>query len=288
MIRKTIIELLTALSALFLLAGCIQLPETERKTETTESAGTVTAEAYLTAEYTYEAGVEESLFVTELDPRYLLLANKEHPLGSTYMPKDLCTLTCATNGGKEIELERRAAEALYAMLDEMRGSGITDVSVTSAYRSYQYQVDLFNYYLQVEQNTLTPDAYRFFGEAYIIEQYVNKGKTGLGVADARRVVESYSAPPGKSEHQSGLCVDLITSSMAGLTEAFEDTAAFRWLSQNAYRFGFILRYPKGKENITGYSYEPWHYRFVGREAATEIWVGNLTLEEFLGGSGTQQ
>jgi D-alanyl-D-alanine carboxypeptidase len=66
-----------------------------------------------------------------------------------------------------------------------------------------------------------------------------------------------------------------------LTEAFEDTEAFAWLAQNAYKFGFILRYPKGKEDITGYTYEPWHYRFVGREAATDIYNGGTTLEQYL-------
>ena len=66
-----------------------------------------------------------------------------------------------------------------------------------------------------------------------------------------------------------------------LTTAFENTEAFAWLAKNAYKFGFILRYPKGKENITGYTYEPWHYRFVGREAATDIHVGELTFEQYL-------
>ena len=75
------------------------------------------------------------------------------------------------------------------------------------------------------------------------------------------------------------------TSTAGLTQAFENTDAFRWLSVNAYRFGFILRYPADKVDITKYSYEPWHYRFVGREAATEITLRNLTLEEFLGEVG---
>ena len=70
--------------------------------------------------------------------------------------------------------------------------------------------------------------------------------------------------------------------MDGLTTAFEDTEAFAWLCDNAYKFGFILRYPKDKDGITGYTYEPWHYRFVGREAATDIYFGKLTLEEYLG------
>ena len=70
--------------------------------------------------------------------------------------------------------------------------------------------------------------------------------------------------------------------MTDLDLSFENTQAFAWLSQNAYRFGYILRYPRGKEGITGYTYEPWHYRFVGREAATDIYMGKITLEEYLG------
>ena len=101
----------------------------------------------------------------------------------------------------------------------------------------------------------------------------------LSEEDALKVVLSYSALPGASEHQSGLCVDFVTSSVM-LKPAFENTDAFDWLSQNAYRFGFILRYPQDKTEITGFSYEPWHFRFVGREAATEIYFRNLTLEEF--------
>ena len=100
--------------------------------------------------------------------------------------------------------------------------------------------------------------------------------------EIKNVVLTYSAAPGTSEHQTGLCVDFITEDMGGnLTEAFEDTTAFAWLSENAYKFGFILRYPKGKEDITGYTYEPWHYRFVGREAATDIHFSRLTLEQYL-------
>jgi D-alanyl-D-alanine carboxypeptidase len=79
-------------------------------------------------------------------------------------------------------------------------------------------------------------------------------------------------------------VDFITSDMNNsLTVDFETKAAFAWLRENAHTFGFILRYPKGKEEITGYSYEPWHYRFVGREAATEIRAAGITLEEYLSG-----
>jgi len=92
-----------------------------------------------------------------------------------------------------------------------------------------------------------------------------------------------SAAPGTSEHQSGLCVDFYTTSMTnGLNnEEFEKTSAFLWLSANAHKYGFILRYPEDKSEITSYDYESWHYRFVGRRAATEMYLSGLCLEEYL-------
>jgi D-alanyl-D-alanine carboxypeptidase len=104
----------------------------------------------------------------------------------------------------------------------------------------------------------------------------------LDQEQATAIVETYSSRPGQSEHQSGLCVDLITSTMSGLDESFEKTDAFAWLQKNAAHFGFILRYPKGDDGITGYTYEPWHYRFVGKAAALEITATGITLEEYLG------
>ena len=99
--------------------------------------------------------------------------------------------------------------------------------------------------------------------------------------DAARIANFYSAKAGQSEHHTGLCVDLMTEDMKQLDETFANTRAFAWLRENACRFGFILRYPKEKETVTGYCYEPWHYRFVGTEAATEMRERNLTLEEYL-------
>jgi len=95
-------------------------------------------------------------------------------------------------------------------------------------------------------------------------------------------VLKYSAKPGTSEHQTGLCVDFITDSMNNnLTNAFEGTAAFMWLSQNAYKYGYILRYPDDKKDVVYYNYESWHYRFVGRTAACEIYEKGICLEEYL-------
>ena len=280
--KRSLFYSLLLLSLALLLQGCIQLRPNE--TDTGREQPTLPEDPmheYETAVYVYQSDVDEDVLLTELSSEYLLLANKVYALTQDYAPETLSKLTCATYGGKTVELELRTARALYEMLDEMRADGVTDIMVTSGYRSYDYQLDLYNYYLGLESATISQEAYRYFGYAYIKANYLDKGATKLSAADARRLVSSYSAEPGKSEHQTGLCLDFVTSK-AGLTVEFEETEAFLWLSENAYKFGFILRYPEDKESVTGYTYEPWHYRFVGREAATDIYFGNLTLEEYLG------
>ena len=258
--------------------------------ETTEkerpSAPAAPTFLYQTMTYEYKTDVSASIdfLTTEMSEDYLTLANKSYPLGDDYEPEGLVELTCPTDNGKTVYLESRTAQALYAMLKEMQADGVTDIKVTSGYRSYVYQQQLYQSYLKIEKSKITPEAYAYFGADYIKTTYTDKGLTQLSPEDATKVVLSYSAPAGMSEHQTGLCVDFVTSSNTGLTTAFENTEAFAWLSQNAYRFGFILRYPESKTAVTGYSYEPWHFRFVGREAATEIALRSLTLEEFLGAS----
>lgn len=282
--KRNLLCILITLSLSLALQGCIQLRPDEGDTQKEQpTLPEDPTHAYENAVYTYRSEVDEDVLLTNLSSAYLLLANKEYVLGRDYEPASVTTLSCATNGGKTVELETRTAQALYEMLDEMKADGVTDVAVTSGYRSYDYQVDLNNYYIGLESSQISEDAYRHFGHAYIKANYLDKGETKLTRTDAEAVVRSYSAEPGKSEHQTGLCIDFVTSTV-GLTEAFENTEAFAWLSENAYRFGFILRYPKGAEGITGYTYEPWHYRFVGREAATDMYFGNLTLEEYLGAS----
>ena len=87
-----------------------------------------------------------------------------------------------------------------------------------------------------------------------------------------------SAKPGHSEHQTGLAVDVEGSNND--YDKFESSIEFNWMINNSYKYGFILRYPKGKENITGFKYEPWHYRYVGIELAKYLYKNNLTLEEY--------
>lgn len=297
---KVLTALLLLLSVLFLPA-CIQLDPEQRETsgKTTESETDDPATPnvpivgrYLETSYDYATdGARrdaESILQTELSEAYLLLANKTHPLGADFVPSDLVLLTCPTPYDEELELEARAAQALYLMLAEMEADGVGGVQVTSAYRDYRYQLGTFNHHVQAEidysRNTgsFSTEAYAALGYSYLKTNYMDSGKTVLSYADAVKVAQSYSAQAGTSEHQTGLCVDLITAETGdSLSRLFEDTAAFAWLSENAYRFGFILRYPEDKEDVTGYTYEPWHYRFVGREAATDIHFADLTLEEYL-------
>ena len=234
----------------------------------------------------YQYSCDVSLYMDAINAKFdrndIPLVNKSYPLGEYYVPSGLVYLNREDTGGENHQLNETAALALHAMMMCMRADGIKDTYVTSAYRSYKYQLDTHNAYIQKERSGISVDAITYFGYDYIQKFYLSQGITKLTLEDARAVVLSYSAPPGKSEHQTGLCVDFITANMTDLTNpGFEPTAAFRWLQENACQFGFILRYPKDKVNSTGYSYESWHYRFVGREAAIAITQRGITLEEYL-------
>ena len=98
--------------------------------------------------------------------------------------------------------------------------------------------------------------------------------------DAYNLASQAVTVPGSSEHQIGLAVDIITADYTSLDEGFGDTPAGKWLAENSCKYGFILRYPQGKEEITSIEYEPWHFRYVGTEAATVITENDICLEEF--------
>ena len=287
--KRNNIKILTAvLALLLLLSGCINAQKEEEEGTTApidmNDINPSSIGSYKTMEYRYFTNVDVTRLTTNLDKAYLILANKTTALGEDYEPSSMEALTCKKlESGRTYMLESRAAQALYAMLAEMQAEDVTDIMVASAYRSYDKQLTTYESHLKREMNEISSDAYRVFGSEYIQMNYLDKKIYKLTLEDAHTVVQSYSALPGQSEHQTGLCIDFATYEEGDepLTEAFETTAAYRWLSQNAYKFGFILRYPEGKENITGYTYEPWHYRFVGREAATDIYNGGMTLEQYL-------
>ncbi len=282
-IRRTSALCLLSL-VLSLLTGCLKPPTSDAVQNPPAGQG------YLWESMTYTYKTDENAFLqditTGMSADYLMLVNKQYaltaqtdPTGGGYPLGGMVELTeQITKSG--LMLEGRAARALAAMLREMRADGVTDIYVTSAYRSVAYQTTLFNNYYNKEKNTISADAVAFFGAEYIQNVYRSNGLTKLSEEDARAVANFYSALPGQSEHHTGLAVDFVDSSLD--LDAFGYTAAYAWLSQNAYRFGFILRYPESKESVTGYCYEPWHFRFVGREAATEMYFRGLTLEEFLG------
>ncbi len=189
---------------------------------------------------------------------YLLLVNEKNTIDESYLPKDLTDLADTRKDGRNMQkMAKTAAMALEAMFIELRANGYTDVSVTSAYRSYTYQAYLFNMYTDQEMAR----------------------NPSLTRAQAEAITETYSARPGTSEHQTGLCCDMHNLSSA--QTAFAQQDAYKWLKDNSWKFGFIIRFPEGKQDITGISFEPWHYRFVGRYHAKAIYESGLCLEEYL-------
>ena len=210
------------------------------------------------------------------DDMYLILVNKTNPAGKDHRPDMLIDLDKSyTNGGKAVSLEIKTANAAISMIDAMRKAGIDNVTVTSGFRTYEYQEQLFTRYI-AEEKEKHPE---------------------WSDEEARAQVLTYSAAPGTSEHQTGLCLDLITTEMVGLwnygsetpnnpyDKGFAETGAFEWLCEHAHEYGFILRFPEDKTEITGYSYESWHYRYVGVEHAKKIYKAGICLEEYLEGDG---
>ena len=183
----------------------------------------------------------EDTIKTDINKNELMLVNKYYYLEENYVPSDLITLTTKYNTGINSSMRKTAADAFMEMSDAALLDNII-IKNASAYRSYDYQVNLYNNYVQ---------------------------------KDGKNAADTYSARPGFSEHQTGLATDINQ-----IDSGFESTDAFKWLDKNAYKYGFILRFPKDKEDITGYTYESWHYRYVGKDAAKKIKNENITLEEY--------
>lgn len=206
----------------------------------------------------YEYQIDITPYIDYICPEnpdeFVLLVNYDHRLTGEYVPSDLETTDWTRKDRDKIKLRKNCVMALDAFLKEAALNGVTDVTVTSGYRSYSYQKWLFSYY---------------------VEQYQSRYATR---EECEEYVMTFSCREGCSEHQTGLALDM--HNLPAADEKFANTPSFAWLEANAHRFGFILRFPKGKEDITGISYEPWHYRFVGREAATFIYENGLTLEEY--------
>ena len=174
----------------------------------------------------------------------LVIVNKYYKLSKDYVP-ELVTINKKYAINERQQLTQEAKEAFEKMCEEARNEDIYIYS-GSAYRSYSYQNTLYN----------------------------NRVKTdGLDYANKT------AAKAGYSEHQTGLAIDVLNQKFQYLDS---DDKEYQWLIDNGYKYGFILRYPEGKENITGYAYEPWHFRYITIEIATELKEKNITYEEYIG------
>ncbi|WP_439442774.1 M15 family metallopeptidase [Listeria aquatica] len=187
----------------------------------------------------------------ENEANLLILANKDYLMQSTYIPSDLVRPNVEFSfGNADIEkakMRKVAGTALEEMFKGAKAAGY-ELYAVSGYRSYSRQEEVYQAEVKAK------------GEA----------KAGEAVA-----------VPGTSEHQTGLAMDMSAKS-AGLelSAAFGETAEGTWAKENAHKYGFILRYPAGKEKVTKYEYEAWHFRYVGKDAAAIIYKNNWTLEEF--------
>ena len=182
----------------------------------------------------------------------LILANKSNPLPDGYIPKDLVEVKGVSFGSENTMLRKPAALAAQEMIEAARKDGV-EIVFGSGYRSAEKQRYLWNNYAS---------------------QYGN---------DA---ADRFSSRPSYSEHQTGLCFDAAEGdgSLDGCNynDGFFDSPQGKWLYKHAHEYGFILRYPQGKEEITGYKYEPWHYRYIGKDWATKMYEisPDLTFEEY--------
>lgn len=188
-----------------------------------------------------------------------VVVNKPLPLNPVdYTPNDLVypNVPLRVPGNESMQLRKEAATALEQMFAAAKKDGL-DLMISSGYRSYPYQVGLYNGYVK---------------------------SSGQAAAD------TYSARPGHSEHQTGLGVDIEPASKkCELDACFATTPEGEWLAKHAFEYGFMLRYTTEKENITGYESEPWHYRYVGVDLAQELFTTNTkTLEEFFGVKGGKE
>ena len=185
----------------------------------------------------------------------LLLVNADHPIDRKFCPE-----LEVIRPGEPYQADARIVDDLRTMMEAARQDGV-DLLICSAYRSYDQQA----YNLQRSK------------EGYL--------QAGYSPEQAAVIAGRYIAPAGGSEHQTGLAVDIVTPSYQILDDGYANTAAAQWLLENAADYGFILRYPRDKAEITGIWFEPWHYRYVGREAAETIMERGLCLEEYLEETG---
>ncbi len=178
---------------------------------------------------------------TDLSKGVRMLINKYYRLPADYEPDDLVAVDPALGRGY---LRKEVYEAYQPLYEEAVKQGF-NLKVVSAYRPYKMQDDLYNGYLK---------------------------------KDPQEVVDTYSARPGHSEHQSGLCMDVSEPGYS--LDNFYQTKASKWLAENCHKYGFIIRYPEDKTDITGYQGEPWQLRYVGKETAEDVYRRAITYDEY--------
>lgn len=185
----------------------------------------------------------------EENPWYLVLVNNKNPMKDGYVPE-------LTELEPDYSVDSRIAKAAKQMLQDAEDAGL-HILICSAYRSVERQEQVFN------------------------ESLEERLDRGMDYWDAFADNRLSVAEPGTSEHALGLALDLISNQYTELDEGQEQTKEAKWLKENCHKYGFILRYPPEKTDITGIIYEPWHYRYVGVEDATKIMELGITLEEYL-------
>ena len=182
---------------------------------------------------------------------YSILVNKDHLLEENYVPETLVEIHEPTGEKIDKSYINRLDEVAYKKFKSMQQAALEEgheIFIDSSFRSYEYQKQVLEY--NIEKNGL---------------EHATK----------------YVAPAGGSEHQTGLAIDVIYRRNGEMIEDCDENAPeIQWLFDHSYEYGYILRYPKGKEDITGYNYEPWHFRYVGEDIANIIHKENLTLEEY--------
>lgn len=188
------------------------------------------------------------IYDTTSDDSLYRIVNEDHPIGEEYVPDNLVTLDSSRITVSNVySLREDAYNDLLEMYDAASLAGLK-MRIISGYRSYSEQVTLYEYYKKEN------------GEAW---------------------AEEIDDKPGLSEHQLGLCVDIgIANGNCDLNACFADTSLYTWLKENAYKYGYIERYPENKQDITGVIYSPWHYRYIGKELAKKVYDSGLTLEEY--------
>lgn len=184
-----------------------------------------------------------------LNDELFILVNKNNKLAIDYEPNTLVDSDIAFEEYIDCkQLDERTSNEAKEMFNAALKENINLIAI-SGYRSYSVQENLYNSRVEVK-----------------------------GIEKTRQ----YTAEPGASEHQTGLAIDIVCNDYPYLDEEFENTDAFKWLFNNCYKYGFILRYQKGKEDITGYNYEPWHFRYIGDvDIAKDIMERGICFEEFI-------